>query len=57
MIRYTMWSVFRLLDPIGEADRASLAAEVAGLVVESAGEDVVVRGSYDVGGLRADADL
>jgi hydrogen peroxide-dependent heme synthase len=56
-IRYTMWSVFRLADVLGEADRASEAAEVEKLVGELAGEDVVVRGFYDVSGLRADADL
>ena len=56
-IRYTMWSVFRLADVIGESDRASEAAEVEKLVEELAGEDVVVRGFYDVSGLRADADL
>ncbi|HMG31848.1 MAG TPA: hydrogen peroxide-dependent heme synthase [Jiangellaceae bacterium] len=57
VLRYTMWSVFRLRDPLGEAERAPLAAEVAGLFDELAGKDVVVRGVYDVGGLRADADL
>jgi hydrogen peroxide-dependent heme synthase len=56
-IRYTMWSVFRLADVLGEADRASEAAEVEKLVEELAGEDVVVRGFYDVTGLRADADV
>ena len=56
-IRYTMWSVFRLADVLGEADRASEAAEVEKLVEELAGEDVVVRGFYDVSGLRADADV
>jgi hydrogen peroxide-dependent heme synthase len=56
-IRYTMWSVFRLADVMGEADRSSEAAEVEKLVDELAGEDVVVRGFYDVSGLRADADL
>jgi chlorite dismutase len=57
VVRYTMWSVFRLRDPLGDAERAPLAAEVAGLFDELAGKDVVVRGTYDVGGLRADADL
>jgi len=57
VLRYTMWSVFRLRDPLGEGERAPLAAEVAGLFDELAGKDVVVRGVYDVGGLRADADL
>ena len=52
-----MWSVFRLADVLGEADRASEAAEVEKLFAELADEDVVVRGFYDVSGLRADADL
>ncbi len=60
-IRYTMWSVFRLADVLGPedvgADRTSEAAEVEKLVEELAGEDVVVRGFYDVSGLRADADV
>ncbi|WP_426242021.1 hydrogen peroxide-dependent heme synthase [Nocardioides sp. LHG3406-4] len=57
MIRYTMWSVFRLRDLLGDADRPAEAAEVEDLFAKLAGEDVVVRGTYDVAGLRADADL
>lgn len=56
-IRYTMWSVFRLADPLGDADRATEGAEVEKLFAELAEADVVVRGVYDVSGLRADADL
>ena len=56
-IRYTMWSVFRLEDTLGEADRATEGAEVEKLFAELAESDVVVRGVYDVTGLRADADL
>jgi len=56
-IRYTMWSVFRLETPLGDADRALEADEVEKLLAELAGEDVKVRGVYDVSGLRADADL
>jgi peroxiredoxin len=56
-IRYTMWSVFRLRDLLGDADRAAEAAEVESLFAKLAGEDVVVRGTYDVAGLRADADV
>ena len=56
-IRYTMWSVFRLADVLGDADRPAEAAEVEKLVAELAGEDVVVRGFYDLTGLRADADV
>ena len=57
VIRYTMWSVFRASAPLGGADRPALAAEVDGLFEELAAKDVVVRGVYDVAGLRADADL
>jgi chlorite dismutase len=56
-IRYTMWSVFRLARPLGEEPRGPVADEVQQLVDELAGKDVVVRGTYDVSGLRADADL
>ncbi len=56
-IRYTMWSVFKLRDVLGDADRAAESAEVQALFDTLADEDVVVRGTYDVSGLRADADL
>src|SRR5690349_25123232 len=55
-VRYTMWSVFRAATPL-PAPRDDLAAEVDTLFEQLAGKDVVVRGSYDVSGLRADADL
>ncbi|WP_129662557.1 hydrogen peroxide-dependent heme synthase [Phytoactinopolyspora endophytica] len=57
VIRYTMWSVFRMRGPLGDADRAPMTAGVTSLFDELAGKDVVVRGMYDVGGLRADADF
>jgi len=53
-IRYTMWSVFQV------ADRPSsrrVAEEVVELDRALASDDVVVRGWYDLAGLRADADL
>ena len=56
-IRYTMWSVFRLRDIIGDADRDADAVEVEALFTSLAEQGVVVRGLYDVSGLRADADL
>jgi len=55
-IRYTMWSVFRA-EPLGAALREDLAGEVDALFEELAAKDVVVRGVYDVSGLRADADV
>src|SRR3954468_4715631 len=55
--RYTMWSVFRLALSLPDDERTAAADEVQALFDELAGKDVVVRGSYDVSGLRADADL
>ena len=56
-IRYTMWSVFRLESPLGDADRASEAAEVEALFADFKAEDITIRGAYDVAALRADADV
>ena len=55
-IRYAMWSVFASVQPLGE-DREKVAAEAAALLTDVETEGVVVRGLYDVAGLRADADL
>jgi hydrogen peroxide-dependent heme synthase len=55
-IRYTMWSVFRAAQPL-PALREDLASEVEALFEQLAGKDVTIRGTYDVSGLRADADL
>jgi chlorite dismutase len=57
MVRYTMWSVFRLREPLADADRELEAAEIEALIKNLEAADVVVRGTYDVAGLRADADL
>src|SRR5581483_6061197 len=57
MIRYTAWSVFRVARPVDEADRPALSAEVTELFDQLAAKDLVVRGTYDVSALRADADL
>jgi hydrogen peroxide-dependent heme synthase len=55
-IRYTMWSVFRV-EPgrLGE-QRAEAARQAAEFVEALTGKGVVVRGVYDLAGLRADAD-
>jgi len=55
VIRYTMWSVFRVREPL--VDRPGLTAEVEELFEQLAAKDVVVRGTYDLAGLRADADF
>ncbi|HEY6739299.1 MAG TPA: hydrogen peroxide-dependent heme synthase [Actinopolymorphaceae bacterium] len=57
VIRYTMWSVFRLREPLGDRERAPLADEVDNLLEELRLKDIVVRGTYDISGLRADADV
>ena len=55
-IRYAMWSVFKVSSPLPE-DRAKVTAEVEALFAELDQVGVVVRGVYDVAGLRADADF
>ena len=56
IIRYTAWSVFRAATPLA-ADRTAVTGEVEQLFEQLAAKDVVVRGTYDVSALRADADL
>lgn len=55
-VRYTMWTVFSLEDvlPEDDAEREQLVSEALAAVER---EGLVVRGWYDVAGLRADADL
>jgi len=54
-LRYTMWSVFAA-DPVS-GDRDALAGQVEQVLAGLAAKDLVVRGWYDVAGLRADADV
>jgi len=54
--RYAMWSVFKVTSPLPQ-DREKVAAEIKTLFEELAEQGVVVRGVYDVAGLRADADF
>ncbi|GEB56262.1 MULTISPECIES: hydrogen peroxide-dependent heme synthase [Streptomyces] len=56
VIRYTLWSVFKLRDVLPE-DRAGYADEVQELFDQLAAKDITVRGTYDLSGLRADADV
>jgi hydrogen peroxide-dependent heme synthase len=58
LIRYTMWSVFRVSDraALDANGREAAAAEVTELLDQAAGKGIVTRGCYDVQGLRADAD-
>ena len=57
VIRYTLWSVFKVETPLGDADRDELTAELNDLIGKLAADDVVIRGIYDVEGFRADADF
>ncbi|MDX3238616.1 chlorite dismutase family protein [Streptomyces sp. ME03-5709C] len=56
VVRYTLWSVFRLRDVLPD-DRSRYAQEVEELFAQLAEKDVTVRGTYDLSGLRADADI
>ncbi|MGL5810614.1 MAG: hydrogen peroxide-dependent heme synthase [Nocardioides sp.] len=57
-IRYTMWSVFRLSTPLGEGgDRDAATAELTELFDKLDAEEVVLRGLYELSGVRADADV
>ena len=54
MQRYTMWSVFARTDIVDE----SLATDALTAVEKATeGQDLVIRGWYDVAGIRADADV
>ncbi|MDA2814087.1 chlorite dismutase family protein [Nocardiopsis sp. RSe5-2] len=55
LIRYTMWSVFKAGDLEG-LDRSAAAEELTALF-EDGKSGVTTRGSYDVQGFRADADM
>jgi peroxiredoxin len=58
LVRYTMWSVFRVSDRAGldAGGHGNAAAEVAELLDQAAGKGIVTRGCYDIQGFRADAD-
>jgi chlorite dismutase len=60
-IRYAMWSVFRVdrsaVHSHLSATEEELADEVDGVLRAHQNQGVVVRGWYDVAGLRADADV
>jgi len=55
-IRYTMWSVFRVEPGRLGHDRVPAATEATEFVEALGRKGVVVRGVYDLAGLRADAD-
>jgi chlorite dismutase len=56
-VRYTMWSVYRSSAPLSAHGRDAVAGEVEDLFEQLGTKDVTIRGTYDVAGLRADADV
>src|SRR4029077_8333172 len=59
LVRYTMWSVFRVADrgALEAGGPGEAATEVAELLDQAADKGIVTRGGYDIQGLRADADF
>ena len=59
LVRYTMWSVFRVTDrgALEAGGPGEAATEVAELLDQAADKGIVTRGCYDIQGLRADADF
>ncbi|HEX8007047.1 MAG TPA: chlorite dismutase family protein, partial [Trebonia sp.] len=57
LIKYTMWSVFRISGRAAlDGDRDAAAGELTELIDQAAGKGIVTRGCYDLQGMRADAD-
>lgn len=56
-LRYLMFSVFTVTPGQLGQDRAAVAADLQNFLDKYEGTDVVVRGLYDVSGLRAEADF
>ena len=59
LIRYTMWSVFRVREGAAPAagPAGEMTTELVALLEQAAGKGTITRGCYDVQGLRADADF
>jgi chlorite dismutase len=58
LVRYTMWSVFRVANRTGleAGGLGNAAGEVTDLFDQAAAKGIVTRGGYDLQGFRADAD-
>ena len=56
-IRYTMWSVFNRFGQLDDPPVETADATVRAIDRATRNDDLVIRGWYDVAGLRADADL
>jgi len=59
LVRYTMWSVFRVSDrgALEAGGPGEAAAWSSSSATSAAGKGIVTRGCYDIQGLRADADF
>src|ERR1700712_1548435 len=55
-ILYCCYAVFKASGPLPE-DRSALIAEADGFLEQALAKDVYTRGTYDISGYRADADL
>ncbi|MEE2035040.1 hydrogen peroxide-dependent heme synthase [Rhodococcus chondri] len=56
-LRYAMWSVFRIQPGVLGDDRAEAIEDMQKFLASFDGTDVIVRGLYDIAGMRADADF
>ncbi|WP_072814750.1 hydrogen peroxide-dependent heme synthase [Rhodococcus zopfii] len=56
-LRYAMWSVFQVRPGVLGDDRAEALEDLQKFLASYENTDVVVRGIYDIAGLRADADF
>ena len=56
-LHYTMYSVFKSATPLPDAERADLAEEMQSFLDAALEKGVYTRGTYDVSGLKADADI
>src|SRR3954451_13854931 len=54
---YTMDSVFKAVTPLPDDERPDLAEEMQPFLDAAAEKGVYTRGTYDVSGLKADADI
>lgn len=57
VIRYAMYSVFKVEQGFLDEDRAAVAEDFQQFLDSFEDKDLVVRGVYDLGGLRAEADV
>ncbi|MCK8673102.1 hydrogen peroxide-dependent heme synthase [Rhodococcus sp. NPDC003382] len=56
-LRYAMWSVFQVRPGVLGDDRAEALEDLQKFLASYENTDVVVRGIYDIAGMRADADF